>query len=152
MNTTKAWRLRGVLTRRCGFGCPSCGRIAIVRRRRCVCGASPGEFRALPRAGVAEAVTRAGTSLERLDQVRHRCVAVVLRIASSRLACLIADTDAALCDKLRGQPLRLAIRAIGRQSAERNEPLRYGLKAAADLQTRRILLASRSTPREAQND
>lgn len=152
MSTTRAWRRRNLLTRRCGFVCQSCGRVAIVARRRCLCGAVRGALGPLPPAGVADAVTRAGTSFESLDQLQSRRVAVVLRMADSRLACLLSEADAAFYGRLRGHRLRIAVRAIGLQSAERNEPLQYGLKAATDLRTRRILLDSNATSREAQDD
>jgi uncharacterized OB-fold protein len=141
MSTAKAWRLRGALTRRSGFPCAACGRFSLVRRARCgACGAPAGETpEPLPASGVVEASTSAGIVLERLDQARARRVAVLLQLGGARLACLLADEDAPLASRLRGRPVRLTVRRIGWHDHAGNEPVRYGMKAVADLATRREL-------------
>jgi len=136
-----AWRRQPVQTARQGWCCSACGRIYLVRRLRCPgCeGVDTLERGALPRRATAVAVCRAGGRVEHLDQTTGRKPAVLLEHEAGHLTCLVTATDDAL--DLRGELLRVVVRRIPLGALPPDEPIPYGIKAAADLSTRLRLKA-----------
>lgn len=134
------WRRRAQRLARQGWACADCGRSFLVRRRACpVCGSVAG-FREtpLPVRGTVRALTRAGASVEHLDQVTDHKPMVMLDLEGGHgfLTCLAAWSDAAILDSLRNASLRLTVRRIPLGHLPAGEPIPYGLKATADLRTR----------------
>jgi uncharacterized OB-fold protein len=145
-NVVRLWRRRENTLGRQGWKCLGCGRLALVRRRACAaCGSAKGfENAPLPARGKVAALTSAGMSVEHLDQTTPRKPSVLLDLGGgTRLACLLASVDSGdVMDHLRGADLRLAVRRIPLGHLSPDEPIPYGLKAAADLKTRASIKAA----------
>jgi uncharacterized OB-fold protein len=139
-NVVKMWRLRGELSKRNGFRCPSCGVITLVERRKCArCGSLEKPVAApLPR-GTIRATTNAGASVEHLDQVTGRKAAawVELEGNAGSLACLLQHADSLkLLPHLRDASVRFGVRRAALGPLPVGEPIPYTLKAVLDLRTR----------------
>jgi hypothetical protein len=139
-NVVKMWRLRGELSKRHGFRCPSCGVISLAERRKCArCGSSEKpESAPLPR-GIIRAVTNAGGSVEHLDQVTGRKAAVWVEMEGNAggLACLLQHADSlTLLPHVRGASVRFGVRRGALGPLPLSEPIPYTLKAVLDLRTR----------------
>lgn len=139
-NVVKMWRLRGELSKRHGFRCPSCGTITLVERRKCAkCGSLEKPVAApLPR-GTIRATTNAGASVEHLDQVTGRKAAawVELEGNAGNLACLLQHADSlTLLPHVRGAGVRFGVRRAVLGPIPLGEPIPYTLKAVLDLRTR----------------
>ena len=145
VNVVAAWRGRAAALAREGWRCGGCGRLSLARRRICAGCGHAGEPAAapLPRRGTVTALCPAGGAVEHLDQVTGHKAAVLVELeGGARLACLLAHADSvSLHPRLRGEPVRLAVRRSPLGAGER-EPLQYGLKAAVDLETRVRLVAA----------
>ena len=142
VNVVHMWRRRGAILTRNGEQCSACGAMFLVKRRACPACASTAGFATTPlplRANV-EALCSSGASVEHLDQVTSRKPSVFLNLDGvGRIACLVADVDGGKLDALRGQTLKLVVRKLALGHLPTSEPIPYGLKAAAELTTRRAL-------------
>jgi hypothetical protein len=146
-NVVAMWRRRAQRLGRQGFACSACGHLYLVQRPVCpACDATAGFVAApLPVRATVRAVCRAGASVEHLDQVSDQKAAVLLELPGGvgNLACLVASVDAPILDSLRDTSLRIGIRRMALGHVPTDEPIQYGLKAVADVQTR---LAAKRPP------
>lgn len=139
-NVVKMWRLRGELSKRHGFRCPSCGTMSLAERRKCArCGSlEKSESAPLPR-GTIRAVTNAGGSVEHLDQVTGRKASVWVEMEGNagNLVCLLQHADSlSLLPHVRGAAVRFGVRRAALGPLPVSEPIPYTLKAVLDLRTR----------------
>src|SRR5687767_4769318 len=94
-NVVARWRDRGLALGRKGWRCTGCGRVALVRRRRCGgCGGETIERGPLATRGVVRAASAAGGAVEHLDQVTGRKAIVWVELeGGGALPCLLGHAD-----------------------------------------------------------